>query len=82
LAADVARLRLFGPAVDAAGARIGDVPGDTVGAVLDAACARFGEPFVRVLEQSRIWVNGVDAPSDKPVLPTDEVAVLPPVSGG
>jgi molybdopterin converting factor small subunit len=78
----VARLRLFGPAVDAAGARSDDVPGDTVRAVLDAACARFGEPFCRILEQSRIWVNGQDAPPDTPLLSTDEVAVLPPVSGG
>jgi len=78
----MARLRMFGPAVDAAGARIDDIPGDTVGAVLDAARDRYGESFCRILEWSRIWVNGQDAQPDTPLLPTDEVAVLPPASGG
>jgi len=35
-----------------------------------------------VLEQSRVWVNGEAADPGQAVDEADEVAVLPPVSGG
>ena len=43
---------------------------------------RFGEPFSTVLDGSRLWVNGEEADPDTPVDDDDEVAVIPPVSGG
>ncbi len=46
--------------------------------------ARYGEQFVAVLERSRVWING-DEPGDGDATELhddDEVAVLPPVSGG
>jgi len=76
------RLRLFGSAGDAAGVRGDDLPGDTVGDLLEVACSRYGAPFVTVLGTARVWVNGRNAPPDTPLQPGDEVAVLPPVSGG
>ncbi|HUC05191.1 MAG TPA: MoaD/ThiS family protein [Acidimicrobiales bacterium] len=78
----MARLRLFGPAREAAGTAAADLPGDTVGAVIAAARARFGETFCRVAEMSRVWLNGDEAAPDTLVGPDDEVAVIPPVSGG
>jgi molybdopterin converting factor small subunit len=58
------------------------IDGETVGAVLAAAEMRYGPRFSEVLRTCRVWVNGSDATTDSPVQPTDEVAVLPPVSGG
>jgi molybdopterin converting factor small subunit len=58
------------------------VPGGTVGEVLDAAVDRYGEAFAAVLPTCRIWVNGEPAERDDRVGDADEVAVLPPVSGG
>jgi sulfur-carrier protein len=83
----VARLRLFGPAREAArasssGAGIAGIAGDTVGEILDGACATFGPDFAGVLAASAVWVNGEPAGREHPVGPDDEVAVLPPVSGG
>ncbi len=80
-------LRLFASAREAAGRGREEyerslVP--TVGALLDAATAAHGPTFARVLDNSRVWVNG-DEPSaglDTPLADGDEVAVLPPVSGG
>jgi sulfur-carrier protein len=46
------------------------------------ARARFGEPFSSVLDRSRVWVNGDEVDLDTPVGDDDEVAVIPPVSGG
>jgi molybdopterin converting factor small subunit len=78
----MARLRLFGPAREAAGISGAVVPGHDVAAVVAGARARFGEPFSTVLEGSRLWVNGEEAYPDTPVDDDDEVAVIPPVSGG
>jgi sulfur-carrier protein len=78
----VAVLRLFAAAREAAGTGRDEVPGTTVGDVLDAAVARYGEPFARVLGTCKVWRNGDEATRDEPVTDGDEVAVLPPVSGG
>jgi sulfur-carrier protein len=78
----VAIVRLFASAREAAGTGRDDLPGATVGEVLDAARARYGAAFADVLPTCRIWLNGDPAPEDADVGPTDEVAVLPPVSGG
>ena len=59
-----------------------DIPGDTVGDVLDTAVERFGNPFQEILSGSKVWLNGDPADRQAPVKPGDEVAVLPPVSGG
>ena len=80
-------LRLFATAREAAGRGAdeyaeAEVP--TVAALLDAAVARYGPDFAAVLRTARIWVNG-DEPesgSETQLRAGDEVAVLPPVSGG
>lgn len=78
----MAVLRLFASAREAAGTGYDDVAGDTVGAVLGEARRRYGEPFSRVLERCQVWCNGEPATDADPVGASDEVAVLPPVSGG
>ena len=78
----MATLRLFAAAREAAGTGRDDVDGATVGAVLDAAVARYGPDFERILERCKVWRNGEEAGREEPVGPGDEVAVLPPVSGG
>ena len=78
----MAVLRLFASAREAAGTPRDDVPGATVGDVLDAACVRYGEGFAAVLVRCRVWRNGEPAERHEPVGDGDEVAVLPPVSGG
>jgi molybdopterin synthase sulfur carrier subunit len=78
----VAIIRLFASAREAAGTGRDDLPGATVADVLGAARARYGSGFVDVLPTCRIWVNGEAAGESTPVGPSDEVAVLPPVSGG
>ena len=75
-------LLLFAAAREAAGTGREEVEGATVGDVLDAARARHGELFAKVLASSKVWRNGEPATDDEPVGPADEVAVLPPVSGG
>jgi len=78
----VAVLRLFAGARDAAGTGHDVVPGATVAEVLDAARKRYGAAFTTVLEHCQIWRNGEPCGLDEAVADGDEVAVLPPVSGG
>lgn len=78
----MAVIRLFAAARDAAGVTSEEIDGPTVGDVLDEACRRYGARFAAVLGASKVWVNGQPAAPSTPVVTTDVVAVLPPVSGG
>lgn len=75
-------LRMFASAREAAGTGRDEIDGANVGEVLASAKDRYGPRFVDVLTTCRIWVNGDDAKDSTPVTATDEIAVLPPVSGG
>jgi sulfur-carrier protein len=78
----MAVLRMFASVRQAAGTGRADVPGSTVAEVLAAAGERFGPEFVAQLACCRVWHNGEPAEPDTTVAATDEVALLPPVSGG
>jgi molybdopterin synthase sulfur carrier subunit len=78
----MAVVRLFAGARDAAGTGRDELPGDTVDAVLAVARERYGATFEAVLATCKIWVNGEPAGLTDPIGVADELAVLPPVSGG
>ena len=83
----IVRLLLFATAREAAGCSSDtyDLPADaTVSAVLDAAVARYGGSFGDVLASSGVWVNGEEPELGRiqRLVEGDEIAVLPPVSGG
>jgi MoaD family protein len=81
------RVRLFAAAREAAG-RGQDTfdlaAGTRLDALLETACIRYGSVFPDVLSGARVWING-DEPREGPATTLeddDEIAVLPPVSGG
>ena len=80
-------LLLFAAAREAAGRGIDEYDREaapSVGALLSAATSKYGPTFEAVLATARVWVNG-DEPADgraTRLADGDEVAVLPPVSGG
>ena len=76
------RVLYFAQARDVAGRSSDDVPGDTVAEVLAHVIGRCGPAFEDVLSMSRVWVNGEPAEQHRVVGARDEVAILPPVSGG
>ena len=75
-------LLLFAAAREAAGTGRERVLAGTVSDVLEGARSRFGQPFAAVLDRSRVWLNGEPASGQEILSDGDEVAVLPPVSGG
>jgi molybdopterin converting factor small subunit len=78
----VARLRLFASVRVAAGTGRADIDGTTVGDVVTNACERYGPEFAALVQNCRVWRNGEPALPADPVQSDDEVAILPPVSGG
>lgn len=78
----MARLRLFANLRELAGSSVVEIQADTVGAALDQAVERYGQEFKRSLGHARVWLNGEPAETGDPVSDIDEIALLPPVSGG
>lgn len=78
----MAQLRLFASAREAAGTSREVIDASTVEEVLSIAVQKFGPAFATVLESCKVWVNGENAGPEFPVNAHDEIAVLPPVSGG
>ena len=76
------RVRLFAALRELAGAPTVEAEGDTVGEVVEALCGRFGERFERVARVGSVVVNGERAGSATALRGSEEVALLPPVSGG
>lgn len=77
-----ATLRYFAAAREAAGTGREPAEGATVAEVLAVARSRHGVRFAEVLAASRVWLNGEPVPPETALAEGDEVAVLPPVSGG
>ena len=78
----MAVLRLFASVRVAAGTGKLNIPGNTVGDVLTAASQKFGDEYAGVAANCRVWLNGESADPADAVTDDDEVALLPPVSGG
>jgi len=79
-------LLFFAALADAAGARSLAVEASTVGAALKVATERFGAPFARVLGICTILLDDTKIDParawDTPLTGDEELALLPPVSGG
>jgi len=78
----MAVLRLFASVRVAAGTGSLSLSGETVGDVLAAADEKFGDGFAGIAATCRVWLNGESTAATVPVTDSDEVALLPPISGG
>ena len=75
------RVLLFAGAREIAGPAVTLVAAD-VGEVRAVLSAQYGEGMARMLAISGVWVNGERAEDSRSLDGGDEVAVVPPVSGG
>src|SRR4051794_41848937 len=75
-------VRVFAALRELAGTSQLEASGRTVGEVSDALSAVQGERFAQIAAVSTFVVNGDRATRDTVIADGDEVAILPPVSGG
>jgi sulfur-carrier protein len=75
-------VRLFAALREAAGSGRVEAEGDTVAEVVRALSERFGERFASVASAGSVVVDGERADPSQPLAEGQEVALLPPVSGG
>jgi molybdopterin synthase sulfur carrier subunit len=80
----MAVLRMFASVKEVAGTDKIEVDVSTVGGLVAEADGRFGADFVRARSGAKLWLNGDHEIDDlaTPIGRTDEVAIIPPVSGG
>jgi MoaD family protein len=76
------RVRLFAALREIAGASEVEAEGRSAGDVVDVLSSRYGERFSQIAAVGSVVVNGERASRSTPVAAGDEVALLPPVSGG
>jgi sulfur-carrier protein len=76
------KVRLFAALRELAGSTEVEAEGRTAGDVADSLAERFGERFGQIAAVGSLVVNGERAERSTPVAAGDEVALLPPVSGG
>jgi MoaD family protein len=75
-------VRLFAALRELAGSSRVDAEGATVGEVVEALSARFGDRFAGVARVGSAVVDGERADASTPLTEGQEMALLPPVSGG
>jgi MoaD family protein len=78
----VIRVRLFAALRELANASVVEAQGRTVGEIAEELSARYGERFAKIAGVGSFVVNGERVGRETPVTEGDEVALLPPVSGG
>ena len=76
------RVRLFAALREIAGESHVEATGHTVGDVVEELSGRYGQRFAQIADVGSFVVNGERAARDTPIAEGDEVAMLPPVSGG
>jgi molybdopterin synthase catalytic subunit len=79
------RVRLFAALRELAGTAEVEVPDPSapdVDAVVRLLAGRWGERFAAIVAAGSVVVNGEPAGRDRRLSPGDQVALLPPVSGG
>ena len=76
------RVRLFASLRELAGASEIEIQGRTVAELADTLSSMHGLRFAAIVSASSFVVNGERAARTTPVAAGDEVAILPPMSGG
>lgn len=76
------KVRLFAALRELAGSSEVEAEGASVAEIVDALSARFGERFGKVARAGTVVVDGERAEPNTRLAGTEDVALLPPVSGG
>jgi MoaD family protein len=76
------KVRLFAALREVAGTSVVDVDAPDVGSLLERLSQTYGPAFDRIMAAGTVVVGGETVGRDRELAPGDEVALLPPLSGG
>ena len=76
------KVRLFAALREVAGASVLDLEAPDVGALLELLSRTYGDSFDRIMSAGTVVVDGETVGPERELKAGDEVALLPPVSGG
>jgi MoaD family protein len=76
------KVRLFAALREIAGASMLEIDAPDVGSLLDQLSDKFGSEFARIIAVGAVVVDGETVDRGRALQPDDDVALLPPVSGG
>ena len=76
------KVRLFAALREIAGASVLEVDAPDVGSLLDQLSEKFGPEFERIIAAGAVVVDGETVDRGRALQQSDDVALLPPVSGG
>jgi len=76
------KVRLFAALREIAGASVLELNAPDVRSLLEQLSHEFGPEFDRIMAAGAVVVDGENVGRDHRLEPGDEVALLPPVSGG
>ena len=76
------KVRLFAALRELAGSSVVEVDAGDVGSLLNHLSHALGPAFDRIMAAGTVVVDGETVGRDRALRPGDEVALLPPVSGG
>jgi molybdopterin converting factor small subunit len=75
-------VRLFAALRELAGSSEVEADGASASEVVQALSARYGDRFAQIAGAGTVIVDGERAAPDHPLTGAEDVALLPPVSGG
>ncbi len=75
-------VKFFAGAREAAGVSSTEVEAGSVKEALDLVISLYGNELKAIIGISKVWLNGEQANLAAMVSDGDEIAILPPVSGG
>jgi MoaD family protein len=78
----VVKVRFFAGLREVAGTSVLEMEAPDVGSLLDVLSGTYGPGFDRIMSVGTVVVDGETVGRDRALGPGDEVALLPPVSGG
>jgi len=78
----VSTILFFAQVKEATGVSKMELHVSTVEQAIAETTDKFGSDFSKVLETSQIWLNGKPCSLQDSVQNADEIAIIPPVSGG
>jgi molybdopterin converting factor small subunit len=78
----MAQMLFFGPAKSISKTSRIEISAQDIREALDVVINLYGPELEKLISCSRVWLNGIEVDWSTQVTQSDEIAIIPPTSGG